>query len=73
MKSHEKPSHKRVYSEVMNIPKENIEGVMFVGELWSNSMSNKFMNLNKVNMNKTKFFEKLRDMKWDKIKKEREK
>lgn len=57
----------------MNIPKENIEGVMFVGELWSNSMSNKFMNLNTVNMNKTKFFEKLRDMKWDKIKKEREK
>lgn len=46
---------------------------MFVGELWSNSMSNKFMNLNTVNMNKTKFFEKLRDMKWDKIKKEREK
>ncbi len=44
----------------MNIPLERTNGVMYVGELWTNEMANKFLRLNKMSMNKLKFFEKLR-------------
>jgi hypothetical protein len=36
-------------------------------------MSNRFLKLNKMNMNKLKFFEKLRGLKWGAIAKETKK
>jgi len=41
-----------------------MKGVLFIGELWNNEMTNKFMKANNVNLSKRKLFEKLRDMKW---------
>jgi hypothetical protein len=56
----------------MNLQPEEMKGCVYVGELWSGGMSKRFMKSNKVEMNKMKFFEKLRDLKWEKIRKERE-
>ncbi len=44
---------------------------MQIGELWNNEMLTKFMKVNNMSMNENKFFSKLKNLKYNRTRKER--
>jgi hypothetical protein len=40
---------------MLNLPKDKMNGTLYIGELWNNKMSANYLKLNKITMNKTKF------------------